>query len=62
MADIVKAHGVLLTLERGTQMVLFSRTKRPEEVWIQVKLETRELVWWHKGGSGAKSGAKSKGE
>lgn len=52
-----------MTLERGTQMMLFSRTKRPEEIWIQVKLETRELVWWHKGGGGgAKSGAKSKAD
>lgn len=58
----VKVQGALVALERGTQMLAFSRTKKPEEVWIQVKLDTRELVWNFRSGGGNKFGLKSKGE
>lgn len=46
MADTMALHAVLVALERGTKMILFSRTKKPETKWFQVKLDTQEIVWY----------------
>lgn len=43
-------------------MLAFSRTKKPEEIWIQVKLDTRELVWHYRSGGATKFSLKSKAD
>lgn len=46
MADTMAMHAVLVALERGTKMIMYSRTRKPETKWFHLKLDTHEIVWY----------------